>query len=472
MTMNKMVSTADNTWARRYGDIPAALQVYALGDLKMAHLTYYTLSAVILRDYLPDPDIVLNYFKSFSQWDPVNWFLKLLMCTLEGAEIHSTDMKRAVSRSEIVNCVRYRTGEDSLLADEPARCIRLWGRMRGSWPSLTRGGCRYLHQSRVGFVEMIKLCVQEKLKDYSRNRLPPVSSELRSYAVFGLSKESLDKVDFSKPAPGTRGLCRIKSLLPPELVMNPVDVKSYKIGKLCGKQDRSQSLIMMEWARLNTVLIADFLRRLGSDIQFQRFYRHLYDPFRHLFRRVFAQEALTVVLKDGLLMETLKKKYEEEEEIHQRVVKEEQIRARIHQRVVKEEQIRARRLLYLKNLIDSGDETERARWIEDIPQLPKYIVTRQKRHERGVKRKVPQMDPCPSCKRSKVQAHSQEFQRIGVAPDGEIDPGHVENPVNEDDPLRDDDNVEVVVEGVDADADDVDEVRVLGYRTGLSLTRI
>lgn len=373
MTMNKMVSTADGKWASRWSEIPKSLKVYALGDLKMGHLTYYTLAAVILRDYLPDPDIVLQYFDTFSQWDPANWFLKLLMSSLEGSEIHEKDMKLANSRSEMINSIRYRMGEDTPLADEPARKIKMWADMKGNWPSITRGGCRFVHQSRAWFLQIVKIWNKEKLKDESGERLKPASEDLEKYARFGISSNLIQSTNFSEPC-GQLGLTAPGSLSHKVLNMNPETVKSFKIGRFCTKQARIQRLIVLEWARLNPNLISEFLRRMGADVQFQKFYRHLYDPLRHLFRRLFAQEAITVVFMEGVLIKNLKAKYEEE--------------FQAYQNVVKEERVRARRLVYLKKVIESGDDKERARWVEDIPALPRWVITRHKKKENGVKRKA------------------------------------------------------------------------------------
>ena len=84
IVMNKMCSTADNLWGLRWSDIPDSLKVYAIGDLKVGHLAYSILSSIIMRDYIPDPEIFLFYTGKFDQWLTANWFLNLMVTTLEG----------------------------------------------------------------------------------------------------------------------------------------------------------------------------------------------------------------------------------------------------------------------------------------------------------------------------------------------------------------------------------------------------
>ena len=100
--------------------------------------------------------------------------------------------------------------------------------------------------------------------------------------------------------------------------------------------------MVLEWARENPTLISEFLRRMGSDINFQKFYRHVYDPLRHCYRRIFNCEALTVVFMEGVLLRTLRYKHAEE--------------AAVTARVQQELRIRQSRVAYLQEMIDVGDD--------------------------------------------------------------------------------------------------------------------
>ena len=148
---------------------------------------------------------------------------------------------------------------------------------------------------------------------------------------------------------------------------------------------------MMEWARENPTKIADFLRRMGSDIEFQKFYRHLYDPMRHLYRRTFNCEALTVIFMEGVLLKTIKNKFKEESDCTSRLRE--------------ELKIRERRMSYLEEMIECGDDTLRARWSEDLPVLPDWVIARQK-NTKSKPKKRPCSESIPEQERKKVKFSS------------------------------------------------------------------
>ena len=365
VVMNKLCSTADNLWGVEWNDIPDALKVYAIADLKIGHLAYCVFASIILRDYIPDPEIFLFYIGKFDQWLTADWFLRLLATTLEGTEIHDKSFKSAVSRSDLIRCLRFRYSEDSPLMDEAPQRVLLWVRSLGEWPSLTKGGCRFLHQARSWFVEIVRVWNQQGLRWDEGIRLPQVSAELMNYANFKVSPVQIAACNFREPTSLSSGLMRPLSLKLKALEMDPVTVRSFSIGKLCRKLQRDQFPVLIEWARENPTKISEFLRRMGSDVEFQKFYRHLYDPMRHMFRRIFNCEALTVVFIDGVLLKTIKNKLREESDCT----------ARLREEL----KVRESRINYFEDLIECGDDTLRARWSEDLPSLPEWVIARQKR---------------------------------------------------------------------------------------------
>lgn len=250
----------------------------------------------------------------------------------------------------------------------------MWAKMVGGWPSITRGGCRYLLQARTKFLDVARVWRQERIVGLSGegNLVPEISEELKSFSVFGIQSQFLDTIDYNQPTTNSSGLLRPSSLKSKLLMINPEDVKSYVIGKFCAKQPRIQRFIVLEWARMNLNQITPFLRRMADDVNFQKFYRHLYDPLRHLFRRVLDQEALKVVFMDGLLRESLRNKREEE--------------FKVYQRLLQEGEVRQSRIKFLDRMIDADDDTERSRWVEQIPQLPHWVIQKQRRQARGQKR--------------------------------------------------------------------------------------
>ena len=395
VVMNKMCSTADNLWGVEWSEIPDALKVYAIADLKVGYLAYCIFASIILRDYIPDPEIFLYYIGRFDQWLAADWFLKLLATTLEGTEIHDKSFKAAVSRSDLIRCLRFRYSDDSPLMDEAPQRVLLWERSLGEWPSLTKGGCRFLHQARSWFVEIVRVWNQQGLRWDEGIRLPQISADLMHYANFRISPVQISACDFREPTILSSGLLRPQSLKLKALEMDPVTVRSFSIGKLCKKLQREQFPVLIEWARENPTKISEFLRRMGSDVEFQKFYRHLYDPMRHMFRRVFNCEALTVVFIEGVLLKTIRNKLKEESDCT----------ARLREEL----EIRENRISYFEDLIECGDDTLRARWSENLPSLPEWVTARQKRSK--PKKRVCK-DPNPEQVPKKIKLDSETTPQV------------------------------------------------------------
>ena len=189
--------------------------------------------------------------------------------------------------------------------DEAPPRVLLWNRTCGEWPSLTKGGCRFLHQCRSWFLEMVRVWTQQGLSWDVGVKLPTMSRKLMHHANFKISPIQIAACNFKEATVLPSGLLRPKSLKLKSLDMDPTTVRSFSIGKQCKKLMHEQVPVMLEWARENPTKISDFLRRMGSDIEFQKFYRHLYDPMRHLYRRTFNCEALTVIFMEGVLLKTI-----------------------------------------------------------------------------------------------------------------------------------------------------------------------
>ena len=56
--LNKTVSMGDNLWGLIWGEIPDALQCFALGDIQFGFITPHVLAGLLLRDVFPDPDML------------------------------------------------------------------------------------------------------------------------------------------------------------------------------------------------------------------------------------------------------------------------------------------------------------------------------------------------------------------------------------------------------------------------------
>ena len=254
-----------------------------------------------------------------------------------------------------------------------------------------------------------------------------MSRDLMQHASFKISPIQIAACNFKEATVLSSGLLRPKSLKIKCLDMIPGSVKSFAIGKQCKKQNREQIPFMLEWARENPTMISDFLRRMGSDIEFQKFYRHLYDPMRHMFRRIFNCEALTVIFMEGVLLKTIKNKFKEE--------------SACTSRLREELKIREHRMSYLEDLVECGDDTLRARWAADLPVLPEWVIARQKKTKA---KKRPCADSNPEQERKRVKLSS-------VIPPQEVETLEPESQSEEEGDVvvcigEDDEEVEVTVD--------------------------
>ena len=116
--LNKTVSTGDDLWGIRWEKIPTSLQCYALGDIRFGFIIYNVL-ALLLRDLFPDPDVLCRYLDC-TQIRAFNWFLELMMLSLEGIEYHQgaeEAEEAAQSRGEMIRSLRFEMPETN--------CVRL-----------------------------------------------------------------------------------------------------------------------------------------------------------------------------------------------------------------------------------------------------------------------------------------------------------------------------------------------------------
>ena len=120
--LNKTVYRGDDKWAWAWNELPGSLQIYAVGDLRFSHISYNILSSIMVRDFFPDPDVTCKYFNSTNQWEVFAWLLDLISYTLDGLEVNSEAYRSAVTRIELMKCLRYRYEGSREMTDEcPSR---------------------------------------------------------------------------------------------------------------------------------------------------------------------------------------------------------------------------------------------------------------------------------------------------------------------------------------------------------------
>ena len=326
---------------------------------------YNVLAGILLRDVFPDPDVVCRYLKC-NQKAAADWFLDLVLMTLEGVEFHQGVEGSAVTREEMILSLRYRDERDKL-AEFPPPMVRLWTSILGEWPSPTYGGCRYLLQARGWFICQMEVLAEARVRWSSGSALEFPGEEDRIYSRFNLSLEGVSDETWKNPVEGIRGLKRPEVIRVRLLCMDISRIKSKEIGRRCTEVGRSQRWSLLEWGRMYPSELPKFFQRMESDEGFRRFYRSLYDAMRLLHLRVLDKRApvveivekeLKVTVGNSLLeeLEGLRKSEEETER-------------------------RRKRVAWLEKLASDWEYEERTRWKEETPTL------NPSKKRSGVKRK-------------------------------------------------------------------------------------
>ena len=101
---------------------------------------YATLSAIVIFDLFPYPDIMCKYLDC-QQSSTVQIILDLLLKTLTGVEVDTNLAMDACNGRDFILSLKFRYGHgmDELASEVPAR-IRLFTKILGDWQSFTAGG--------------------------------------------------------------------------------------------------------------------------------------------------------------------------------------------------------------------------------------------------------------------------------------------------------------------------------------------
>ena len=354
--LNKTVSTGDDLWGLPWNEIPAALRVYGIGDCRFGFMTYNVLAGIIMRDLFPDPDIVCRFLEC-NQKQAVAWFLDWLVLSLEGLEFHAGAEEMAESRGDMLRSLRFRNARDKLDGVHP-KFVEIWCRLLGSWPSMTHGGCRFVIQPRLWFLEQICILGRCKIQWIDQRVLRRPDEDDWLYARFGLSQEQIGYQSWRNPVTRLRGLVRPPGINVALLEFDPSTTKNTVIGRRCTVLGRSQRWAILEWARLNPDKIRAFFARMIRDKGFRIFYRCIYDAMRLMHMRIFDTRAPRVGKVEDALCGSL-----------DNVVIEE--RAALD-RVAQEFKIRTARVSWVEGVRSDWEFKERPKWRAGMPALPAW----------------------------------------------------------------------------------------------------
>ena len=299
-TMNKLVSCCDSQWGIPFHELDPAMQCYAVGDTKMGHITYGVLIAAYLNQIAPDPDMACR-LSNCSQYEWVSWFCSVVRESLLGLELlqvqpqmHLEDY--AGTYQELVNIIRYRDihGQVSNCAPDTVRFLASLVK----WPSITRGGPRYLHPVRLHHISVYNAFKESSgfpgIADYFSRE---VEVEDRMYATFGhrdtLSLDTGKKIRDPELYDSEFSLIFHPDTIKPSLDMEfPLSIQYiHARSKGLGRGVREA---ILEWFRFDPSRIEQFFQNCVEDRELAVDFRGRHEIIRLMFVALMNREPLSI----------------------------------------------------------------------------------------------------------------------------------------------------------------------------------
>ena len=308
--LNKNCSPGDGKWGLPWIQIPDSLKIYCLGDVKFGHMVAMFLYHLLINDMFPDPDIVQSFLR-IQQQEFGEWFAGWVISVLDGIEVVPELLDGASTREELINSLKERvyTGQSKCPRSEytPTRVLDFY-RIRGNWPSLTKGGPRYLHQVRDWFIEQEVLMFHLNIPGWKQVMPYPVDSEMREAATYAIAEVAARTLDYSVPTDIPRGLTvhpdiRYKTLHGTKLG----DLTSKRIATHAENEKRLRREMTYETVRLDLSNVDDFFRVIRADRFYKKFMRSYYDEIRAIVLRCTGQLAPRIPWIERVLLESNKK---------------------------------------------------------------------------------------------------------------------------------------------------------------------
>jgi len=283
--LNKSVSTGDNVnWGLSWREIPKCLKAYCLADVKFGYQASVVLLRMLLIDMFPDPDIVLSFTRTFS-YRFTAWFNEWVITTLTGVVVKTPEIAGKTNRRALVTALRYWVNGKGMSNATPSRVTALAG-LFGEWPSLTMGGCRYLHQARTHFLTQVAELKRLDVPDWNPKIMPyPVDDEMREAATYTVPQ--LHTVCFKDGTRVDRGLACHSDLFGETLlgVLRGKDLVATMVLEHAYVEKRIAREVVYEWIRFNLDQVPSFFTILLTNPHYKQYIRTFYTEIREIYRR-------------------------------------------------------------------------------------------------------------------------------------------------------------------------------------------
>lgn len=285
--MNKHCSQGDRKWGHYYSDLPSSLRAYCLGDLKFGRQAVITLFAIMIQNLFPDPDVVLAFTRTDHKGFG-SWFGYLVLQSLKGVELHAAALQEVAggdSLRDLYLALRCREmlpgGKTKLSVDPPERIWVLFA-LYGDWPSVTKGGCRYLLEARQHFVKQHDMLTSRSAYGW-KDLYYPLNQEMLQAAVYGIT--DMERYDFTKPTDVRLGLGQHPDRRNTASRFEFGNLTSAQVMRMAKKDDGARREMTYEAARLGYMNVNGFLDRVKDDKYFMQWPRSYYLEIQNIYRR-------------------------------------------------------------------------------------------------------------------------------------------------------------------------------------------
>ena len=202
-------------------------------------------------------------------------------------EIDYRALERSKTRTESMRSLRFRTETGSLSDKSPDR-VEIVVKLVGDWPTISFGGCRYLHQARHWFTKQYQLLTSLSEVEGMNLFNEQLSTGATRYLTFGIPELELVNWREERSAPGT-GLLLHPGLARPSFVFDVNLISAEDLRRRASSANKPLKEGILEWARFDLHRVEMFFDRLEASPPFKDCFSGYYDPLRCLYHRATGQ---------------------------------------------------------------------------------------------------------------------------------------------------------------------------------------
>ena len=267
--------------AENFVNLPPALSIEIFGYMKAVYSVYSTLVTALLYDTFPDSDVVTQVTRTTAE-EFADYWSSLVISVLNFVTVDIEATRAANSRQQLCNALRLIEKGGEMSEDPPFR-VKRFAQLIGPWPTLMKGGARFLPIVREHFIVQHEILKGFPLSQFEYIFERDISPKMKYYIRFGLAPTAIEKLNPGHPI--TSKNSSVHLLQHPSLkaitINVDVDTVSYKtLVSEAVRAERPMRDAVLEWGRLNVEAILQLFRRLAGDPELQELFHPYYEYLR------------------------------------------------------------------------------------------------------------------------------------------------------------------------------------------------